>query len=74
MPDNTDNESHELVVYRLQKAETDIVKLEERLTIFIAKEDARETKKLLWGITTLGGAVMILGGVLWQYRPVIFSE
>jgi hypothetical protein len=62
-----------ILSYRLEQAELKIVELEDKLVAFIVKEDARETKRLLWGISALGTAVMILGSIIWTYRPIIFK-
>ncbi|MBY6113282.1 hypothetical protein KUW09_04915 [Mameliella alba] len=36
-------------------------------------EEERERKRLVWGISSLGSILMILAGVIWSYRGVIFK-
>lgn len=36
------------------------------------QSEARERNRLLWGISSLGTLVMLMGGVIWHYRAVIF--
>lgn len=35
--------------------------------------DKQERSRLMWGISSLGSLVMLMGGVLWTYRGVIFK-
>lgn len=37
-------------------------------------EAQKEQKALMWGISTLGTFVLLLGGVVWNYRGVIFKQ
>ena len=69
-----------LVRYRLEKAEAHIENLERHIEkldaeiVRIRREaEEREKKRLSWGIGALGSVVMMLGGVIWAYRGVIFK-
>ena len=35
--------------------------------------EKQERNRLMWGISSLGSLVILLGGVLWSYRAVIFK-
>ena len=47
--------------------------LHDEITRMKEAEAAKERQLLLVGITTLGGIVVTLFGVLWTYRSVIFK-
>lgn len=59
--------------YRLEQAEKKIAALETELKRLEDETDELERKRLKWGITALGTIVMTLGGIIWQYRSVIFK-
>ena len=66
--------------YRLEQAEKKIEELAnhcaalQKQLIDLEKHEAeRETKRLMWGVSTLGAVVMTLGGIIWSYRAVIFK-
>lgn len=67
MPGTT-NEQILLLTYRLEKAEKEIENLHKEMDTKAAEEKSR----LMWGISFLGGIVMMLAGVIWTWRSVIF--
>ncbi|KKL94428.1 hypothetical protein LCGC14_1864790 [marine sediment metagenome] len=52
---------------------TDNRALHEEIALMKEAEAAKERQLLMVGITTLGGIVVTLFGVLWTYRSVIFK-
>ena len=68
MPE-TDWSKLALVLYRLDRAEAEIRELHEEME----RRSAEEKKRLMWGISVLGGAVLTLAGVIWNWRSVIFK-
>ena len=74
MADNLQN-----AIYRIGQLESalkscvdEIALIERRNTDRDHERQALERKQLLWGITFLGGIIVTLGSVLWNYRTVIF--
>lgn len=70
----------ELQAYRLAQAEAkierqsaDIAALREQIASVERKEEERERKRLLWGISALGSILMMAASVIWSYRGVIFK-
>ena len=74
MADNLQN-----AIYRIGQLESalkscvdEIALIERRNADRDHERQALERKQLLWGITFLGGIIVTLGSVLWNYRTVIF--
>ena len=74
MADNLQN-----AIYRIGQLESalkscvdEIALIGRRNTDRDHERQALERKQLLWGITFLGGIIVTLGSVLWNYRTVIF--
>lgn len=59
--------------YRLQVAEAEIIDLKQKLAALDKREEEREKKRLLWGISALGTAVMFLVSLVWSQRGVFFK-
>lgn len=59
--------------YRLQVAEAEIIELKQKLAALDKREEEREKKRLLWGISALGTAVMFLVSLVWSQRGVFFK-
>lgn len=59
----------DVIRYRLDRAEAEIRGLHEDLD----KRASEEKARLVWGISVLGGAVMTLATVIWNWRSVIFK-
>lgn len=77
-------ETEDILRYRLEQAENSIkeIRAEHRSDIETLKadlqkmreaEEQREKRYLVTGISSLGGVVLALAGVLWAYRGVIFK-
>ena len=60
----------ELIEYKISQLEK---KLEEQQKE-INELQSGEKSKLVWGIGALGSAVLALGGVIWNFRSVIFNQ
>lgn len=65
--------------YRLDRAEAEHRQIREELRAEIKelrgeldKRADTEKARLVWGISVLGGAVMTLATVIWNWRSVIF--
>ena len=72
--------SNETILYRLEQAEKHIEETEAHIVELNKKFEEREIerhkqekKNLIWGIIFLGSIVTSLGGILWNYRGVIFK-
>ncbi len=58
-----------LLAYRLDRAEAEIRELHEEME----RREAEEKRRLIGGISILGGAVLTLGALIWKWLPVILK-
>lgn len=86
-PPNTEDSGREFLLYRISQLEGGMKELHEKNKELEAKdqdlrdkidaveksEAARERKRLIAGISMLGSVALALGGILWNYRAVIFG-
>lgn len=63
----------ELAEQSIKEQDAEISDLRKEIAAVRANEEARERKRLLYGISTLGTVAMALFGVIWNYRSVIFK-
>lgn len=64
----SDQSDYNVLVYKVEQLEKLVANHETEIAA-IQKEEKR---KLMWGISVLGSAVLALVGVIWAYRGVIF--
>jgi hypothetical protein len=50
-----------------------MTKLEDRQQAFEARDAKRERNQLVWGISFLGGVVVVLGSLVWSHLPSIVN-
>lgn len=66
-------DGNEIILYRMQRLEAELVDAEKRLEVIEQGIVTRERNQLITGIIFLGGLVSTLFGVIWLYRKIIFQ-
>lgn len=67
-------EENEVLIRRLEsKLQEDREYYRAALQKFKDETAADKKSQLIWGVSSLGSLVMILAGIIWSYRAVIFK-